>query len=244
MPFLEVKQLRKSFGELPVLREVSFDVEQGDVIAIIGSSGSGKSTLLRCLIDLETVDGGTVTIDGEPFITRGSYPPAARRRALAGRMGMVFQNFNLFPHMTVKQNLIEPYRMTTPGAGDGEEKCRRLLEKVGLLDKAEVYPSKLSGGQKQRVAIANLRPGPPAYRGGACHHGPAGGGADDHAGGDPRDVLRPGGRHPCPVHEGRCHRRGRAPPGGLFPAQKSRHGGLFGDGPGAAIPCYARSGMV
>ena len=78
MPFLEVKQLRKSFGELPVLREVSFDVERGDVIAIIGSSGSGKSTLLRCLIDLETVDGGTVTIDGEPFITRGSYPPAAR----------------------------------------------------------------------------------------------------------------------------------------------------------------------
>ena len=154
MPFLEVKQLRKSFGELPVLREVSFDVEQGDVIAIIGSSGSGKSTLLRCLIDLETVDGGTVTIDGEPFITRGSYPPAARRRALAGRMGMVFQNFNLFPHMTVKQTLIEPYRMTPPGAGDGEEKCRRLLEKVGLLDKAEVYPSKLSGGQKQRVAIA------------------------------------------------------------------------------------------
>ena len=154
MPFLEVKQLKKSFGELPVLREVSFDVEQGDVIAIIGSSGSGKSTLLRCLIDLEAVDGGTVTIDGEPFITRGSYPPAARRRALAGRMGMVFQHFNLFPHMTVKQNLIEPYRMTTPGAGDGEEKCRRLLEKVGLLDKAEVYPSKLSGGQKQRVAIA------------------------------------------------------------------------------------------
>ena len=154
MPFLEVRQLKKSFGELPVLRGVSFTVERGDVIAVIGSSGSGKSTLLRCLIDLETVDGGWVSIGGEPFITDGRYPDNKKRRELSGRMGMVFQSFNLFPHMTVRQNLIEPYRMTTPGAKDGEEKCRRLLEKVGLSDKAEVYPSKLSGGQKQRVAIA------------------------------------------------------------------------------------------
>lgn len=154
MAFLEVRQLKKSFDTLPVLRGVSFTVEQGDVIAIIGPSGSGKSTLLRCLIDLETVDEGTVTIGGEPFITNGQYPVPRRRRALSGRMGMVFQSFNLFPHMTVRQNLIEPYRMTTPGATDGEEKCRRLLEKVGLWDKADVYPSKLSGGQKQRVAIA------------------------------------------------------------------------------------------
>lgn len=154
MAFLEVRQLKKSFDTLPVLRGVSFTVEQGDVIAIIGPSGSGKSTLLRCLIDLETVDEGTVTIGGEPFITNGQYPVPRRRRALSGRMGMVFQSFNLFPHMTVRQNLIEPYRMTTPSATDGEEKCRRLLEKVGLWDKADVYPSKLSGGQKQRVAIA------------------------------------------------------------------------------------------
>ena len=154
MAFLEVRQLKKSFDALPVLQNVSFTVEQGDVIAVIGSSGSGKSTLLRCLIDLETVDGGWVTIDGEPFITDGKYPEPRTRRALLSRMGMVFQSFNLFPHMTVRQNLIEPYKMTTPQAGDAEEKCRRLLEKVGLLDKAEVYPSKLSGGQKQRVAIA------------------------------------------------------------------------------------------
>lgn len=154
MPFLEVRKLKKSFGELPVLRGVSFAVERGDVIAVIGSSGSGKSTLLRCLIDLETVDGGWVSVGGEPFITDGRYPDHKKRRALSGRMGMVFQNFNLFPHMTVRQNLIEPYRMTTPGARDGEEKCRQLLDKVGLLDKADVYPSKLSGGQKQRVAIA------------------------------------------------------------------------------------------
>ena len=154
MAFLEISGLKKSFDGLGVLRGISFSVEKGDVIAVIGSSGSGKSTLLRCLIDLETVDGGSVSIDGEPFITDGVYPEAKRRRALAGKMGMVFQSFNLFPHMTVRQNLIEPYLMTTPGAGDAEEKCRTLLEKVGLLDKADVYPSKLSGGQKQRVAIA------------------------------------------------------------------------------------------
>ena len=154
MAFLEISGLKKSFDGRGVLRGISFSVEKGDVIAVIGSSGSGKSTLLRCLIDLETVDGGSVSIDGEPFITDGVYPEAKRRRALAGKMGMVFQSFNLFPHMTVRQNLIEPYRMTAPEAGDAEEKCRALLEKVGLLDKADVYPSKLSGGQKQRVAIA------------------------------------------------------------------------------------------
>ena len=154
MAFLEVRKLKKSFDSLPVLRDVSFTVDQGDVLAIIGASGSGKSTLLRCLIDLETVDGGWVTIGGEPLIASGKYPDPRTRRALLGRMGMVFQGFNLFPHMTVAQNLILPYEMTTPGARDGREKCRQLLEKVGLLDKAEVYPGKLSGGQKQRVAIA------------------------------------------------------------------------------------------
>ena len=121
MAFLEVRKLKKSFDSLPVLRDVSFTVDQGDVIALIAG---------------------------------GKYPDPRTRRALLGRMGMVFQGFNLFPHMTVAQNLILPYEMTTPGARDGREKCRQLLEKVGLLDKAEVYPGKLSGGQKQRVAIA------------------------------------------------------------------------------------------
>lgn len=154
MAFMEIQNLKKSFGSLEVLRNISFSVEKGDVIAVIGSSGSGKSTLLRCLIDLEEVDGGTVTIDGEPYITDGCYVEPRQRRLQAGKMGMVFQSFNLFPHMTVEDNLIQPYRMTTPGAADAQEKCDTLLEKVGLSDKAKEYPSRLSGGQKQRVAIA------------------------------------------------------------------------------------------
>ncbi|MEG2073384.1 MAG: amino acid ABC transporter ATP-binding protein [Angelakisella sp.] len=141
MAFLTIEGIRKSFGTLGVLKNISFSVEQGDVIALIGSSGSGKSTLLRCLIGLEATDGGSVTLDGQTTDA-------------ASRMGMVFQSFNLFPHMTVRQNLTEPYLMTTGGASDAREKCDALLQKVGLSDKAEVYPSKLSGGQQQRVAIA------------------------------------------------------------------------------------------
>ncbi|MEG0541269.1 MAG: amino acid ABC transporter ATP-binding protein [Angelakisella sp.] len=152
MSFLTIDGLRKSFEQLEVLKNVSFTVEQGDVIALIGSSGSGKSTLLRCLIGLETTDGGNVTLDGQPYLTDGACSP--QQKLLASRMGMVFQSFNLFPHMTVRQNLTEPYRMTTGNAADAKEKCDALLAKVGLSDKAEVYPSKLSGGQQQRVAIA------------------------------------------------------------------------------------------
>lgn len=152
MSFLRIDGLRKSFETLEVLKSVSFTVAQGDVIALIGSSGSGKSTLLRCLIGLETTDGGSVTLDGEPYIADGVCSPMYKE--LAARMGMVFQSFNLFPHMTVRQNLTEPYLMTTKGAVDARSKCDALLQKVGLSDKAEVYPSKLSGGQQQRVAIA------------------------------------------------------------------------------------------
>lgn len=152
MSFLEIEKLQKSFDGLGVLSDLSFKVEKGDVVALIGSSGSGKSTLLRCLIGLERVDGGSVSLDGQQFIDQGRYLPSAE--AMQQRMGMVFQSFNLFPHMTVSQNLIEPYLMTTKGATDAREKCGVLLGKVGLEDKAEAYPSKLSGGQQQRVAIA------------------------------------------------------------------------------------------
>ena len=154
MAFLTVEGLQKSFDALEVLRDVSFTVEQGDVIALIGSSGSGKSTLLRCLIGLETLQGGSVTLDGQPYVTDGVYTDPRQQKLVTGRMGMVFQSFNLFPHMTVRQNLEEPYKMTTPGAGDARQRSDALLQKVGLLDKADSLPSKLSGGQQQRVAIA------------------------------------------------------------------------------------------
>ena len=154
MDCMKVRNIKKSFGELQVLQDISFDIKEGDVVALIGSSGSGKSTLLRSLIDLETIDDGTVFFGDTAFVENGVYAPTKIKKQTLEQMGMVFQNFNLFPHMTVKQNLIEPYKMTVANSGDGEEKCRILLEKVGLSDKIDVYPSKLSGGQKQRVAIA------------------------------------------------------------------------------------------
>lgn len=154
MSFMKIRNLQKSYDGTPVLRNISFDVEQGDVIALIGSSGSGKSTLLRSLIDLEKVDGGTVIIDGDRYITDGEMLKGRALTAVTSRMGMVFQSFNLFPHMTVRDNLIKPYLMSCPKATDAEEKCTQLLDKVGLSDKATAYPSKLSGGQQQRVAIA------------------------------------------------------------------------------------------
>lgn len=152
---IEIRGLKKSFGELEVLKNISFDVEKGDVVAIIGSSGSGKSTILRCLINLEQIDGGTVTVDGEALIQDGSYAPAAEVKKITGKMGMVFQSFNLFPHMTVRQNLMMP-AMTVKKTPKEEAlaQCTALLEKVGLADKIDAYPSNLSGGQKQRVEIA------------------------------------------------------------------------------------------
>ncbi len=155
MSIIHVEGLRKSFGDLEVLKNVSFDVNQGDVIAVIGSSGSGKSTMLRCLIGLERVTGGSVAIDDEPLVENGVYAPANRIKQLTSRMGLVFQNFNLFPHMTVQKNLmLAPRIVKKVTQAELEAQCMYYLDKVGLADKAEVYPSNLSGGQKQRVAIA------------------------------------------------------------------------------------------
>lgn len=151
---LEIENLKKSFGSLGVLHDVGFSVDAGDVIAIIGESGSGKSTLLRCLIGLEKVDGGTVRFCEKPYITDGKYVPKKEQREITSAMGMVFQQFNLFPHYTVIENLMKPYEMTAKDAEDAEPRARELLRKVGLLDKADDHPSTLSGGQQQRVAIA------------------------------------------------------------------------------------------
>ena len=152
--------LHKRFGELTVLRGVSFEVARGEVVAVIGPSGSGKSTLLRCLIHLETIERGAIEIEGRPLVSTDAhghchYLPEPEIRSLCGRMGMVFQHFNLFPHLTVLQNLIEA-PVTVKGLSRDAvlPLAEELLRKVGLFDKRDCYPSRLSGGQKQRVAIA------------------------------------------------------------------------------------------
>mgnify|MGYP000252705426 FL=1 len=145
---IEVSNLRKGFGELEVLRGITEKIDDGEVVCIIGPSGSGKSTFLRCLNRLETPTSGEIRLDGELVLEENI-------NSVRKKMGMVFQNFNLFPHMTsVKNVMIAPVKVN----GESEEKARKhaleLLERVGLSDKADVYPASLSGGQKQRVAIA------------------------------------------------------------------------------------------
>jgi polar amino acid transport system ATP-binding protein len=153
------RDLHKRFGSHEVLRGVSLTVGKGEVVAVIGPSGSGKSTLLRCLNHLETIDKGEVVIEGDTLVTTDAggcrYVPEAEARRICRRMGMVFQHFNLFPHLTVLQNLIEA-PMTVKGMARDTivPVADELLRKVGLFEKRDSYPSRLSGGQKQRVAIA------------------------------------------------------------------------------------------
>lgn len=152
---IEVANLQKAFGSNQVLRDISFEVAQGDVIAILGASGSGKSTLLRSLIHLETVDGGSIAIEGQDLVRDGVYAGREQIRRLTARMGMVFQAYNLFPNMTVKKNLTLPFILTGRGSrAQAQDRCLELLGKVGLLDKLNDFPASLSGGQQQRVAIA------------------------------------------------------------------------------------------
>ena len=157
---IDARDLRKRFGHHEVLRGVSLSVARGEVVAVIGPSGSGKSTFLRCLNHLETIDRGQIDIEGETLVSTDAaghchYVPDADVRRLCGRMGMVFQHFNLFPHMTVLQNVIEA-PMTVKGMARDVAVARaeKLLDKVGLSAKRDNYPARLSGGQKQRVAIA------------------------------------------------------------------------------------------
>ncbi len=159
-PMIRAVDVHKHFGPVEVLKGVSLEVGKGEVIAIIGPSGSGKSTFLRCLIHLETVHRGTIAIEGEELVSTDAaghchYVPDGEVRRICGKMGMVFQHFNLFPHLTVLQNIIEA-PMTVKGMRRNEivPKAEALLKKVGLLEKRDAYPSRLSGGQKQRVAIA------------------------------------------------------------------------------------------
>ncbi len=155
MSMIEVKHIRKSFDDLEVLKDVSFSVEKGDVTAILGPSGSGKSTMLRSLIELETIDSGEIVIQGEVLCKDGIYPPKKKKKEILDKMGMVFQHFNLFPHMNIKENLMCACLCAKQGGKEElEALARELLAKVDLLDKIDAMPSQLSGGQKQRVAIA------------------------------------------------------------------------------------------
>ena len=157
---IEARNIHKSFNGIPVLKGTGLELTKRQVIAIIGPSGSGKSTLLRCLNHLETIDSGTIVIEGETLAGTGNdgqcrYAPDTDLRRICRKMGMVFQHFNLFPHMTVLQNVIEAPMIVKGIARSAiTPVAEQLLQKVGMLEKKDAYPSRLSGGQKQRVAIA------------------------------------------------------------------------------------------
>ena len=147
---VSVKGLVKSFGDLEVLKGMDVEIEEGEVVCLIGPSGSGKSTFLRCLNRLEQITAGTVVIDGFPITD-----PQTDINTVRENIGMVFQHFNLFPHKTVLENImLAPVELRRKTKEEAEMRGAQLLEMVGLADKADVYPAQLSGGQKQRVAIA------------------------------------------------------------------------------------------
>lgn len=147
---LEIDSVNKSFGSLQVLKEVSLSVAAGEVVTVCGASGSGKSTLLRCINGLEPIDSGSIRFEGAEV-------PRSRSglRELRRHIGMVFQSFNLFPHLTALQNIsLGPRKILRKSGAEAHEIARRLLDRVGLSDKADAFPDFLSGGQQQRVAIA------------------------------------------------------------------------------------------
>ena len=159
MKKIEARNICKKFQNLEVLKGIDLEVNEGEVIAVSGPSGGGKSTLLRCLNKLETIEQGTIIIDGETLVKEtangAEYASPEDTRRIVCKMGMVFQQFNLFPHMTVLENLIEaPVQVQKRNKEEVIKEAEALLEKVGLSEKRDVYPRKLSGGQQQRVAIA------------------------------------------------------------------------------------------
>ena len=155
MPVLEVKNIKKSFGKTKVLKDVSFSLEKGQVLVIIGSSGSGKTTLLRCLNFLETPDEGQILVNGKTLFTPGQKYTDEQIRENRLHFGLVFQNFNLFPQYNVLQNVLLAPTLLKKGTPEQlQQQGKDLLERVGLSDKLESYPYQLSGGQQQRVAIA------------------------------------------------------------------------------------------
>lgn len=148
-PLIQVQHLGKSFGDLQVLKDINVDIYKGDVVCVIGPSGSGKSTFLRCLNRLEEPTSGKIFFEGVDITSPKTDIDRHRQK-----MGMVFQQFNLFPHMTIMRNLtIAPMKLQGRSEQEAEAEAKRLLERVGLADREDAYPSQLSGGQKQRIAI-------------------------------------------------------------------------------------------
>ena len=148
-PLIQVQNLGKKFGEMEVLKDISVDIYKGDVVCVIGPSGSGKSTFLRCLNRLEEPSGGHILFEGTDIVDNKTNIDKHRQK-----MGMVFQQFNLFPHMTILKNLtLGPVKLQGKSEKEAREQALKLLQKVGLADRADSYPNQLSGGQKQRIAI-------------------------------------------------------------------------------------------
>ena len=156
MNILSVSGLHKSFGEHEVLKGISFALEQGETLAVIGPSGSGKSTILRCVSQLERVDSGKISVCGKEMLEEdGRYAPPAQLEEIRLSVGMVFQNFNLFPHMSVMRNITEaPVRVLGMEKAQAQSRALELLAQMGLENKKDNYPCELSGGQQQRVSIA------------------------------------------------------------------------------------------
>ena len=158
MSFIEMKDIVKVYGKLTILHKVNMSLEKGEVISIIGPSGAGKSTLLRCLNHLETIQGGSILVDGDYLAEEKNgeviYANEVKSKEILGKMGMVFQHFNVFPHMTVGQNVtMAPVLLGKKKQDEADEMAKELLNRVGLLEKYDEYPQRLSGGQKQRLAI-------------------------------------------------------------------------------------------
>lgn len=157
---VEIRNLKKSFNGVPVLRDISLTVNEGQTVSVIGPSGGGKSTLLRCATMLEKVDGGSIAYDGEYMVApdaKGTpvYAPKVKLKEICSKFGLVFQNFNLFPHFSVLHNLTDaPIHVLKMPREKAEERALELLDKMGLRNRANAYPCELSGGQQQRVSIA------------------------------------------------------------------------------------------